>query len=219
MRGVRIPQDGPVELEAEWLPFITLRVLDRESGEHLSALEIHEAIGADSPSAITPDSDWIVSPSHRGLSSPYELAPVRLVRKKTRRTYWVRSSGYAWNAIALEPDVPQFIVTHVLTDSSLWKIEGDGTARMNFTAAERLLAVRHHLRDMSGHARKLGQLLYTIIRDDDDPDYPFVLTDYHKFLKNPRMALTRPDEGDFDIAQNNLVEKIRALRKKLEGQD
>lgn len=126
------------------------------------------------------------------------------------------AAQHAEKALTLAPNVPQFIVTHVLTNRSLWKFEADGTARMNSLAAERLLAVRHHLRDMSGNASQLGKLLYSIIRDDDDPDYPFVFTEYYTLLKNPRRALTRPNDEDFDFAQRAMVDNIYAQRQLLQ---
>ena len=92
---------------------------------------------------------------------------------------------YAERALALDPTVPQFVVTHVLTDRPQWKIEANGTARMSTYALKRLLAIRHHLIDMFGNAKKLGKLLYSIEKRDDDPEFPFVLIEYMKLMKKP----------------------------------
>lgn len=126
---------------------------------------------------------------------------------------------HAARALALDPTVPQFVVTYVLTDSAQWKIEADGTARISAFAAERLLAVRHQLRDMSRNAKKLAKLLDTIREDGVDPDFPFVFDDYKKLMKRPSLALARPPEEDFDIAQRKLVERIRALMRQHEEED
>ena len=122
---------------------------------------------------------------------------------------------HAAQALALDPSVPQFVVTHVLTDRAQWKLEADGTARMTTYAAERLLAIRHHLIDTSGNAKKLGRLLYLIEKSDADPDFPFIFYDYKKLMKKASLLLTRPLEEDFDVAQRSLVDRIFNLRKKL----
>ncbi len=123
---------------------------------------------------------------------------------------------HAAKALALDPNEPQFTFTHVLTDRAQWKIEADGTTRMSAFAAERLLAVRHHLLELSGNAKKLGKLLNSIEKNDADPEFPFVFADYKKLMKKHSLMLTRPPEEDFDVAQRSLVEKIFTLRKKLD---
>ena len=125
-----------------------------------------------------------------------------------------RAFQHAEKALALDPTVPQFVVTHVLTDLSQWKIEADGTAHLSPHAAERLLAVRHHLLELSGNAKKLGKLLNSIERNDADPDFPFVFPDYKKIIKKPSLALTRPPDEDFDVAQRSLIDRISGLREK-----
>ncbi len=122
---------------------------------------------------------------------------------------------YATNAVKLAPRVPQFIVTKVLTDGTQWKIEDDGTARLTREAAETLIKVADKLLDMSRNAKKLGKILRSIEETGDDPAFPFVFGDYKKFLRKPTIALTRPSDKEFDIAQKALVDKIFNLKKKL----
>ena len=122
---------------------------------------------------------------------------------------------YASRAAEMAPKVPQFIVTKVLTDSSLWKIESDGTARLTREAAAILSKVAEELLDMSGNAKKLGKILGSIEESGGDADFPFIFVKYKKFLKKPSLALTRPSEKEFDVAQKALIDKIINLRKKL----
>ena len=122
---------------------------------------------------------------------------------------------YASKAAEMAPNVPQFIVTKVLTDSSQWKIAADGTARLTREAAAILSEAAEELLDMSGNAKKLGKILNSIEETGGDADFPFVFGNYKKFLKKPSLALTRPSDKEFDVAQKALVDKIFNLRKKL----
>jgi len=126
-----------------------------------------------------------------------------------------QAHAYASKAAELEPRVPQFIVTKVLTDASQWKIESDGTARLTREAAAILSEAAEDLLDMSGNAKKLGKLLESIEESGGDANFPFVFGKYKKFLKKPSLALTRPSDKEFDVAQKALVDKIFNLRKKL----
>ena len=127
-----------------------------------------------------------------------------------------RAHAYAKNAVALAPNVPQFIFTRVLTDGTQWKIEADGTARLTREAAESLIDVAEALLDMSGNAEKLGKLLRSIEQSGSDVAFPYVFGGYKKLLKKPSLALTRPSDREFDVAQKALVDKIFNLRKKLD---
>ena len=122
---------------------------------------------------------------------------------------------YASQAAALAPEVPQFLFTKVLTDGSQWKIESDGTARLTSEAAAILIDVADRLLDMSGNAKKLGKLLRSVKKSEGDPAFPYVFGNYKKLLKKPSLALTRPKDKEFDVAQKSLVEKIFNLKKKL----
>ena len=122
---------------------------------------------------------------------------------------------YASQAAALAPDVPQFLVTKVLTDGNQWKIESDGTARLTSEAAGILIDMADRLLDMSGNAKKLGKLLRSIKMSEGDPTFPYVFGQYKKLLKKPSLALTRPKDNEFDVAQKSLVDKIFNLKKKL----
>ena len=126
-----------------------------------------------------------------------------------------KAHAYAKRALELAPNVPQFAVTEVLTDGSQWKIES-GKARLTREAAETLMKAKEILLDMKGNAKKLGKLLRSIKEKGGDPAFPFVFGKYKKLLKKPSLALTRPREKEFDIAQKALVEKIANLRKKLD---
>jgi hypothetical protein len=118
-------------------------------------------------------------------------------------------------ALAMAPNTPQFVVTHVLTDRSQWKVEDDGTARLTQDAALRLMGVRERLLIMSGNAKKLGRILNSIEETGGDPNFPFVLADYKKLVRKPSLALTRPAKDDFDVAQWAIEKRIRELKAKL----
>jgi hypothetical protein len=122
---------------------------------------------------------------------------------------------HAEEAVILATNVPQFMVTYVYTDRSQWKIELDGTARLTRVAASWLQTAGDKLMDMSGNAKKLGRLLGSLVEDDGDPDFPFVLEDYKKLVRKPSLALTRPDRDEFAIAQKAIVERIAELKRKL----
>lgn len=122
---------------------------------------------------------------------------------------------HAIKAVELEPKVPQFIVTYVLTDRSQWKVEADGTARLSRAAALPLAEATEKLLDMSGNAKKLGRILDSLEETGGDPDFPFVLGDYKKLVQKPSLALTRPDADAFAIAQKAIVERIANLKKRL----
>ncbi len=123
---------------------------------------------------------------------------------------------HAEKAVALAPDVPQFVVTYVLTDRSQWKIEVDGTVRLTRAAALALIEARVRLLNMSDQATRLETLLRSIRETGSDTNFPFVFADYAKLMKKPHLALTRPESGRFCAADRAIYERISALRQKLE---
>ncbi len=124
---------------------------------------------------------------------------------------------HAGIAIALEPAVHQFVVTHVLTDVSKTKVGKDKIARLTRVAAQELSEAAGRLRKMSGNAKRLGKLLKKIEETGADPEYPFEFKDFKKLVKRPNIVLTRPAETKFAAAQEAIEEKVVALREKLES--
>jgi hypothetical protein len=122
---------------------------------------------------------------------------------------------HATEAITIAPNVPQFVVTHVLTDNAQWSVAGDGTARIKRDAARRLLAARSELLRMSGNAKRLGKLLESIEESTGNHTYPLIFADYAKLIKNPALAITRPADDEFDVAQRAIEERICELKQKL----
>ncbi len=100
---------------------------------------------------------------------------------------------HAMRAVALDPNVPQFVVTHVLTDRRNWLIEADGTARLTRVAALMLRAAATVLETADEHGRDLGQILVTIEASQSNPDFPYLLPGYATLVANPRLAFTQPN--------------------------
>jgi len=123
--------------------------------------------------------------------------------------------AHAERAVELAPDVPQFVVTHVFTDSRQWMIEANGTARLTRAAALRLSTASESLLEMRSNARTLGKILATLEETGENPDFPFVLPDYAKLLAEPRLAFTRPAEKAFAQAQKVIAEQLAEMRKEL----
>ncbi len=119
--------------------------------------------------------------------------------------------AHAGRAVELAPDVPQFVVTHVFTDSRQWIIEPNGTARLTREAALRLSAASELLLEMRSNARTLGKILAALEETGENPDFPVVLPGYAKLVANPRLAFTRPAEKAFAQAQQAIAKKIKKI--------
>ncbi len=126
--------------------------------------------------------------------------------------------AHAERAVELAPDVPQFVVTHVFTDSRQWMIEANGTARLTRAAALRLSIASESLLEMRSNARTLGKMLATLEETGENPDFPFVLPDYAKLLAEPRLAFTRPAEKAFAQAQKVIAEQIAEMHKEMNAE-
>ncbi len=123
--------------------------------------------------------------------------------------------AHAERAVELAPDVPQFVVTYVLTDRRNWRLESDGTARLTRTAVRKLRAAASKLVKLRSNARTLGALLATFEETGEDAEFPFVFHGYAQLVANPRLAFTRPSERSFASAQQALAKAIngRSLKK------
>ena len=119
---------------------------------------------------------------------------------------------HAMRAVALAPDVPQFVVTRVLTDRRNWLIEADGTARLTRGAALMLRAAATVLMTAGEHGRDLGRLLATTGVPQADSDFPYMLPGYAALVANPRLAFTRPNEASFATAQKAIVRNLADMR-------
>ena len=126
---------------------------------------------------------------------------------------------HARMAVALAPQVPQFAVTYVFTDRDQWKIEANGTARLTRTAALWLQVAGDELVHMPGNARRLGRLLESLEETGDDPAFPFVLEDYEELRRKPSLALTRPLNEEYALAQKAIVEWITTTKAVLADQE
>jgi len=124
--------------------------------------------------------------------------------------------SHAGRAVALAPDVPQFVVTYVLTDRRNWRLESDGTARLTRTAVRKLRAAASKLVKLRSNARALGALLATVEETGEDAEFPFVLHGYAQLVANPRLAFTRPSERSFASAQQAIAKAVN--RRSLENQ-
>jgi len=109
--------------------------------------------------------------------------------------------AHAKKAVEMAPDVPQFAYTLVLTDAKQWKIAGDGTARLTREAAKILLEVSKKLKKGKSNEKKLGKILAKIEESGGDPSFPYVLPNYKKLIKSPKLAFTRPSEAECRAAR------------------
>ncbi|MCH9020620.1 MAG: hypothetical protein IIA73_09685, partial [Proteobacteria bacterium] len=123
---------------------------------------------------------------------------------------------HAKRAVAIDPDVPQFVVVHVLTDVRKTKIGKDRVARLTRAAARELSEAAGKLSGMKGNAKRLGKLLKEIKETGADPDFPFEFKGMKNIFKRPNAVLTHPDKGSFTVAQRVLEQKIRSRRQKLD---
>ena len=123
---------------------------------------------------------------------------------------------HAGRAVELAPDVPQFVVTYVLTDRRNWRLESDGTARLTRAAVRKLRAAASKLVKLRSNARTLGALLATLEETGENAEFPFVLHGYAQLVANPRLAFTRPSERSFASAQQAIAKAInrRSLKNK-----
>ncbi len=124
--------------------------------------------------------------------------------------------AHAGRAVELAPDVPQFVVTYVLTDRRNWRLESDGTARLTRAAVRKLSAAASELVKLRSNARTLGALLATFEETGENAEFPFVLHGYAQLVANPRLAFTRPSKRSFALAQQAIAKKVnrRSLKKK-----
>ena len=122
---------------------------------------------------------------------------------------------HAMRAVALAPDVPQFVVTRVLADRRNWLIEADGAARLTRGAALMLRAAATVLMTAGERGRDLVGLLATIEAPQANPDFPYLLPGYATLVANPGLAFTRPSERSFASAQQAIAKEVnkRSLKK------
>ena len=123
-----------------------------------------------------------------------------------------RAFEHATRAVALAPDVPQFVVTRVLTDRRNWLIEADGTARLTRGAALMMRAAATALMTGGERERDLGRLLATTEAPQANSDFPFVLPGYAALVANPKLAFTRPNKSSFVTAQKAIARNVAAIR-------
>ena len=116
--------------------------------------------------------------------------------------------AHAGRAVELAPDVPQFVVTYVLTDRRNWRLENDGTAHLTRAAVRKLRAAASKLVKLRSNARTLGALLATFEETGEDAGFPFVLRGYAQLVANPRLVFTRPSERSFASAQQAIAKAV-----------
>ncbi len=123
-----------------------------------------------------------------------------------------RALVHAMRAVALAPDVPQFVVTRVLTDRRNWHIDANGTARLTRGAALMLRASATVLMTGGERERDLGRLLDTTEAPQANSDFPFVLPGYAALVANPKLAFTRPNKTSFVAAQKAIARNVAEIR-------
>ena len=149
----------------------------------------------------------VVDPTLADVQNALALAIFTATPDKHQRAF-----AHAGRAVELAPDVPQFVVTYVLTDRRNWLIEADGTARLTRGAALMLRAAATVLMTTGERGSDFGRLLATTEAPRANPDFPYTLPGYAALVANPRLAFTRPNGASFATAQKAIVRNVADKR-------